>query len=73
MTAATLTERLPLIGWSVRGLRTGKTESQVLFAINCFLAWMFAIAYFGYPAFFGAVLLSVPVMFAIIIRITLGK
>ncbi len=78
MTAATLTstsllDRIPLLGWSLRGLRQGPDESKLLFGINCFLIWIFAIAYFGYPAFIIPVLCAVPVMFFLIIMITLGK
>lgn len=73
MTTASLVERVPVLGWGIRGLRTSPDEAKLLFVLNCFLVWMFAIAYFGYPAFFIPVLCSVPVMFTLIIMFTLGK
>jgi hypothetical protein len=44
----------------------------VLFLINCALLWLLAIVAFGYPAIIIPALTLVPVIFVLLIVITMG-
>lgn len=64
---------IPVLGWMLREAAHGSGNTKALFLVNMVLAWLLAIAYFGYPAIIIPALAAVPTMFVVLILITMGK
>ncbi len=63
---------VPVFGWMLREAAQGSQTAKVLFILNCALAWILAIATFGYPALILPALAMVFVIFVALITITRG-
>ncbi len=63
---------IPLLGWMLREAAEGGGNAKALFAVNCVLIWILAIAVFGYPAIILPALFFVLVIFCLLITITRG-
>lgn len=62
----------PVLGWMLKEAAEGPAVAKTLFIVNCVLAWILAIAFFGYPAIILPALAMVPVIFTVLILITKG-
>ncbi|MDF8357735.1 hypothetical protein [Ensifer adhaerens] len=69
---ARLVYHVPLFGWMLKEAVQGSQTAKVLFLINCALLWLLAIVAFGYPAIIIPALTLVPVIFVLLIVITMG-
>ncbi|SDA74563.1 hypothetical protein [Sinorhizobium sp. NFACC03] len=69
---ARLVYNVPVFGWMLREAMQGSQTAKVLFVINCALIWLLAIVAFGYPAIIIPALVLVPVVFVLLILITMG-
>ena len=69
---ARLVYHVPLFGWMLKEAVQGSQTAKVLFLINCALLWLLAIFAFGYPAIIIPALTLVPVIFVLLIVITMG-
>ena len=69
---ARLVYNVPILGWMLKEAVQGSQTAKVLFLINCALIWLLAIVAFGYPAIIIPALTLVPVIFVLLIVITMG-
>ncbi|WDZ79920.1 hypothetical protein PWG15_31335 (plasmid) [Ensifer adhaerens] len=69
---ARLVYNVPVFGWMLKEAAQGSQTAKVLFVINCALIWLLAIIAFGYPAIIIPALVLVPVVFVLLILITMG-
>lgn len=69
---ARLVYHVPIFGWMLKEAVQGTQTAKILFLINCALIWLLAIAAFGYPAIIIPALLLVPIIFVLLILITMG-
>nr|KDP76528.1 hypothetical protein FA04_30205 [Ensifer adhaerens] len=69
---ARLVYHVPVFGWMLKEAVQGSQTAKVLFLINCALLWLLAIVAFGYPAIIIPALTLVPVIFVLLIVITMG-
>ena len=59
-----LVYKVPVIGWLIADAVKGRESAKLFFAFNCAVAWLAAIALFGYPAIILPALALVPLIFA---------
>ncbi|HEV7308125.1 hypothetical protein [Ensifer sp.] len=69
---ARLVYHVPLFGWMLKEAVQGSQTAKVLFLVNCALIWLLAIVAFGYPAIIIPALTLVPVIFVLLVLITMG-
>ncbi|MGT2447160.1 hypothetical protein ACU4I5_34005 (plasmid) [Ensifer adhaerens] len=69
---ARLVYHVPVFGWMLKEAVQGSQTAKVLFLINWALLWLLAIVAFGYPAIIIPALTLVPVIFVLLIVITMG-
>ena len=69
---AKMVYHVPVFGWMLKEAVQGSQTAKVLFLINCALLWLLAIVAFGYPAIIIPALTLVPVIFVLLIVITMG-
>ncbi|QRY64966.1 hypothetical protein JVX98_04725 (plasmid) [Ensifer sp. PDNC004] len=69
---ARLVYHVPVFGWMLKEAVQGSQTAKVLFLVNCALLWLLAILTFGYPAIIIPALILVPVIFVLLILITMG-
>ena len=70
---ASVIYRVPVLGWMIKEAALGNGATKALFLINLALIWILAVLTFGYPAIIIPALAAVPLMFFILIMITMGK
>jgi hypothetical protein len=63
---------VPVFGWMLKEAVTGSPTTKVIFIVNLLLIWLLAIVWFGYPAIILPALATVPVVFVLLILITMG-
>ncbi|WP_417452511.1 hypothetical protein [Kiloniella sp.] len=64
---------VPLIGSFFKELLDPNSDATLYFLLNVVLMWIFCGAFWGIKGVFAVALCLVPVMFIVILRITLGK
>ncbi|WP_085906547.1 hypothetical protein [Kiloniella majae] len=64
---------VPLIGSFFKELLDPNSDATLYFLLNVVLLWIFSGAFWGLQGVFAVALCLVPVMFIVILRITLGK
>ncbi|WP_053005636.1 hypothetical protein [Kiloniella spongiae] len=64
---------VPLIGSLFKELLDPNSDATLYFLLNVVLLWIFSGAFWGLQGVFAVALGLVPVMFIVILRITLGK
>ncbi|WP_085907569.1 hypothetical protein [Kiloniella majae] len=64
---------VPLIGSFFKELLDLNSDATLYFLLNVVLLWIFSGAFWGLQGVFAVALCLVPVMFIVILRITLGK
>ncbi|MEI2297048.1 hypothetical protein [Ensifer sp. MJa1] len=69
---AKIVYQVPVFGWMLKEAMQGPQTVKVLFLVNCALIWLLAIVTFGYPAIIIPALALVPVIFILLILITMG-
>ena len=62
---------VPVIGWFIKDARDGSDTAKILFFLNMVALWALAIYFFGYPALILTALVMVPLMFLVLITITI--
>ncbi|KPF41184.1 hypothetical protein [Rhizobium sp. AAP43] len=69
---STIIYRVPVFGWMLKEAVQGSATAKVLFILNLLMVWILAIVTFGYPAIIIPALTAVPLMFILLILITMG-
>ncbi|MGL3608666.1 hypothetical protein ACSV9I_19280 [Rhizobium sp. G187] len=69
---STIIYRVPVFGWMLKEAVQGSATAKVLFILNLLMVWILAIVTFGYPAIIIPALTAVPLMFIMLILITMG-
>ncbi len=64
---------VPLIGSFFKELLDPNSDATLYFLLNVVLLWIFSGAFWGLQGVFAVALCLVPIMFIVILRITLGK
>ncbi|KKJ77274.1 hypothetical protein WH95_09615 [Kiloniella litopenaei] len=64
---------VPFIGSFFKELLDPNSDATLYFLLNVVLLWIFSGAFWGIQGVFAVALGLVPVMFIVILRITLGK
>lgn len=64
---------IPVFGWLLKDAVNGGPSALLWFIFNMVASWLVAIYYLGYPAIIIPALIAVPVMFAVLIWITMDK
>ena len=70
---ARLFYHIPVFGWMLKEAAQGSTTAKVLFVVNLLLVWLLAILAFGYPAIIIPALTAVPLIFVVLMLLTVGK
>ncbi len=63
----------PVLGWLLKDAVKGGPTALLWFIFNIIAVWLIAIAYFGLPALIVPALVAVPVIFVVLILLTMGK
>lgn len=69
---AAVVYRVPVLGWMLKEAVQGPATAKVLFVLNLLMIWLLAILTFGYPAIILPALVAVPLMFVLLVLITMG-
>lgn len=69
---AAVVYRVPVLGWMLKEAVQGTATAKVLFVLNLLMIWLLAILTFGYPAIILPALVAVPLMFVLLVLITMG-
>lgn len=69
---AAVVYRVPVLGWMLKEAVQGAATAKVLFVLNLLMIWLLAILTFGYPAIILPALVAVPLMFVLLVLITMG-
>ncbi|GAB4389542.1 hypothetical protein [Albidovulum sp.] len=64
---------IPVLGWMARDLVHGSRDNLLYFLVICLTALVLAVKTWGLVALSLTALATVPVIFAVLIAITLGK
>ncbi|MAS41865.1 hypothetical protein SAMN05444336_10254 [Albimonas donghaensis] len=65
--------RVPLIGWMIRDAMEGEEDAPVWFAVNLLMLWVLAGVIFGIQGVAMLALIATPIVFGLILTVTLGR
>ncbi|MEL6839718.1 MAG: hypothetical protein AAFP85_10520 [Pseudomonadota bacterium] len=65
--------RVPILGRMLREVYYGDEDNIYYFIFSIFALWLLAVLTWGYPALIVSMLCLVPVMFIVLIMITVGN
>ncbi|MEC9432604.1 MAG: hypothetical protein VYD87_06840 [Pseudomonadota bacterium] len=65
--------RIPLIGWMIRDAMEGDENAPLWFVGNLLMLWVLAALIFGIQGVAMLALIATPIVFGLILTVTLGK